>query len=265
LTRIHGRSGVAYLSRLSGDPASPVAFISDWTVEFTRVVSDVTSVVDTQHVWTAAITGVTGSFTGFFDTATAQSYSAAVDGLPRNLFLYPDLTDTVRFFTGPVLPDYAVGGGATSAVSLAVSWTATGPFTRSGLGAVAARLARAAGTAQQPSVPVSGNVTAAAGLAAAAGAAQQPSAAVPGAVTAAAGLATAAGTARQPSAATSGTVTATARLATADGTAQSAVTGTGTGFLSVPGLAVPGHFTPGDPGLPAARTAVYSAAYTAVY
>jgi hypothetical protein len=129
--RIHGRSGVAYLSRLSGDPASPVAFLSDWTVEYARTVSDVTSIVDVQHVYAASVTGVTGSFTGFFDTATVQSYQAAVDGLPRNLFLYPAAAKTDQFFSGQVLPDYALGAGVTSAAALTVTWSATGPFTRS--------------------------------------------------------------------------------------------------------------------------------------
>jgi hypothetical protein len=132
--RIHGRSGVAYLSRLSGDPASPVAFLSDWTVEFTRAVSDVTSIVDVQHVYAASVTGVTGSFRGFFDTATAQSYQAAVDGLPRDLFLYPAAANTGQFFSGPVLPDYALGAGVTSACGLTVTWSATGTFTRTSSG-----------------------------------------------------------------------------------------------------------------------------------
>jgi hypothetical protein len=152
--RIHGRSGVAYLSRLSGDPASPVAFLSDWTVEFTRTVSDVTSITDTQVIYAASVTGVTGSFTGFYDTATVQTYAAAVDGLPRNLFLYPVTADRAQFFTGPVLPDYALGAGVTSAAALTVTWSATGPFLRSGLGTVTAGLATAAATAQQAAGPV---------------------------------------------------------------------------------------------------------------
>lgn len=130
MTRIHGRGGIAYLSRLSGDPASPVAFLSDWEVDYARTVFDTTNLLDTQHLYTASVTGVTGSFKGFFDTATAQSYQAATDGLPRSLFLYPVRATPGQFFTGPVLPDYALGGGAVSAVGLSVTWTATGPFTR---------------------------------------------------------------------------------------------------------------------------------------
>ena len=95
--------------------------------------------MDTRVIYATSVTGVTGSFRGFYDTATVQSYAAAVDGLPRNLFLYPAAADSGQFFTGLVLPDYALGAGVTSAVALTVTWSATGPFTRSaGTGAYGA-------------------------------------------------------------------------------------------------------------------------------
>src|SRR5690349_6394538 len=104
--RIHGRSGVAYLGLNYGDAASPVAFLSDWDIAFTRGLFDTTAITDSQVIYGADITSVTGTFKGFFDTASAQSYAAAVDGLPRNMFLYPAITSPGIYFSGLVMPDY---------------------------------------------------------------------------------------------------------------------------------------------------------------
>lgn len=130
MTRIHGRSGVAYLSLTSGNAASPVAFLSGWTLDYTKTVIDVTTIVDAQHVYTAGLPDASGSFTGFYDTATAQTYVAAVDGLPRNMYLYPSTASPGQFFSGMVLPDYSLGSGVQAAVALSVTWNSVGPVTR---------------------------------------------------------------------------------------------------------------------------------------
>lgn len=137
--RIHGRSGVAYLSLNSGDAASPVAFLSGWDITFTRSLFDATVVTDSQVVYGAGVTNVSGGFSGFYDTATAQSYAAAVDGLPRTMFLYPSLATPGTFFSGTVLPDYSLGSGVTSAIALTVTWAAEDDviLTRGGLYAAA--------------------------------------------------------------------------------------------------------------------------------
>jgi len=122
--RIHGRSGVAYLGINFGDAASPVAFLSGWEVVVTREIFDATVITDTQIVHGTGITNVSGSFSGFYDTASSQSYAAAVDGLPRNMYLYPSRDFPGTFFSGPVLPDYQLGSGVGSAVALTVTWAA---------------------------------------------------------------------------------------------------------------------------------------------
>src|ERR1700722_8415446 len=71
--------------------ASPMAFISDWTVNFTVAKVDVTALGDTNLVWVSGLPDASGDFTGFYDTATAQTYLASVDGQPRNFYLYPSL------------------------------------------------------------------------------------------------------------------------------------------------------------------------------
>jgi hypothetical protein len=135
LSRIHGRNGVAYVGVNNADQASPMAFLSDWSINFTVAKVDVTAMLDTNLIYVAGLPDASGDFTGFYDTATAQTYVAAVDGLPRNYYLYPSnlaaqITPVPQYFFGTILPDYALAGGVTSAVSLKSTWNAASKISR---------------------------------------------------------------------------------------------------------------------------------------
>jgi len=124
---------VAYLPVSYGDAASPVAFLSGWSIACTQGDAiDITGHVDPQHVYATGEPSWAGSFTGWFDTATAQAYTAAADGLPRNMYLYPSIRNAGQFFSGLIFPGYAVGGGTASAVQLTVQWSAAGPVIKTG-------------------------------------------------------------------------------------------------------------------------------------
>jgi hypothetical protein len=130
--RFHGRNGLAYLSVHAGDAASPLTYLNSWAVSWTADTSDVTTLADAQHVHVDELPDVAGTFTGFLDDATSQAYIAAVDGLPRSMFLYPDATNTGRYFSGSVLADLAVTGSASAATRITVNWVPAGTVTRTG-------------------------------------------------------------------------------------------------------------------------------------
>jgi hypothetical protein len=131
--RFHGRNGLVCLSVHAGDPATPLTYLNSWAISWARDdVSDVTTLADTQHVYVSELPGVSGTFSGFLDAGTSQTYIAASDGLPRNMFLYPDSANTSQYFSGPVLADLAVSGNAATAVSITVNWVAAGLVTRTG-------------------------------------------------------------------------------------------------------------------------------------
>ena len=120
--RIHGRNGFVYLALTSGGTAQPLAYVSDWTVNFTVAKVNVTALGDTNLVWVAGLPDASGDFTGFYDTATAQTYIAAVDGQPRNFYLYPSLlgvqgANPGQYFFGQILPDFSTSGGVAAAVT----------------------------------------------------------------------------------------------------------------------------------------------------
>jgi hypothetical protein len=142
LSRIHGRYGVAYVgvdaaSLAPGDPlatASPMAFLSEWDVNFVMDTVDVSAMTDPTHIYVAGLPDCTGDFSGYFDTATAQTYVSATDALPRNFYLYPSTLaaqmSPPQYFFGQILPDFSVSGGVTAAVSIKSNWTAASPIKR---------------------------------------------------------------------------------------------------------------------------------------
>jgi hypothetical protein len=139
VSRIHGRNGMVYLAPNgvggASPTASPLAFVSDWTINFTVAKVDVTALGDANLVWVAGLPDASGDFTGFFDTATAQTYIAAVDGLARAFYMYPSLlgaegVNPGQYFFGTILPDFSTAGGIASAVTFKSTWNAASQVQR---------------------------------------------------------------------------------------------------------------------------------------
>lgn len=132
--RIHGRNGIAYVGIASGAAASPVAFLSDWTVNFVVAKVDVTAMGDHNLTYVAGLPDATGDFTGWYDDATSQTYISAVDGVSRNFYLYPNSNNTLNYFFGTIFPDFAVTGGVTMGVGIKATWNAGSQIQRYGPG-----------------------------------------------------------------------------------------------------------------------------------
>ena len=129
--RIHGRNGIAYVSNLNGGAASPVAYLSDWTVNMTVDKVDVTAMGDLQKTYVAGLPDAQGDFSGWYDDATSQTYISARDGLSRNFYLYPNSTgDPNDYFFGTIFPDFSVAGGVAAAVSIKSTWNAASVIQR---------------------------------------------------------------------------------------------------------------------------------------
>lgn len=135
MSRIHGRNGIVYLGVNPTDAASPMAFVADWTINFTVAKVDVTALGDANLIWVAGLPDASGDFSGFYDTATAQTYIAAKDGQPRNFYLYPSTigvqgANPGQYFFGQILPDFAVTGGVAAAVTMKSTWNAASLVSR---------------------------------------------------------------------------------------------------------------------------------------
>lgn len=132
MARVHGRNGIAYVSATNGAAASPMSFLTDWSVNFVTDKVDVTSMGDPNHIYVVGLPDASGDFSGWYDDATLQTYTAAVDGLSRNFYLYPNVNKPLNYFFGTIFPDYAAAGGVTAGVSIKATWVPASSIQRVG-------------------------------------------------------------------------------------------------------------------------------------
>lgn len=133
MSRRHGRNARLYANITSGGTAEPIAFLKEWSLEFTVDQQDVTAFGDTGHVYVTGLPDVKGTFTGFFDDATNQTYTAATDGIARKVYLYWDLTNSPNSnFQGTAFLDFNVGAAVDGPLTMNGSLVAAGPWVRSG-------------------------------------------------------------------------------------------------------------------------------------
>lgn len=130
MARISGKNGRLYAAITSGGTAEPIAFISQWEMNFATEKGDVSAFGDANKVYVSGFADATGSFSGFYDDATQQLYSAAVDGVSRKFYFYPDTTSATKYWHGSAIFDFAVQQQVSGGVGISGSWAATSEVKR---------------------------------------------------------------------------------------------------------------------------------------
>jgi hypothetical protein len=124
MARIHGRNGRLYAALASGGTAEPVAYLNAWSIDFSTDNADVTAMGDTNKIYVAGLPDSTGDFGGWYDDATAQMYAAALDGQPRKMYIYPNVSTSGQYWFGTALFSFSVSSGVGDAVSVSGNWNA---------------------------------------------------------------------------------------------------------------------------------------------
>ena len=131
MARIHGRNGALYVGVATGTTvASPVTFLNKWTIDFKVDTVEVTALGDATKVYVASLPDAQGTYAGFWDNATPQTYTATLDGVARRFYLYPDVTTLgaagipSNYWFGTALFDFSVSGGSGEAVAITGNWHA---------------------------------------------------------------------------------------------------------------------------------------------
>jgi hypothetical protein len=132
VARIAGRNGRIYLAIASAGTAEPIAFQNKWSLDSASDKIEVTAFGDGNKVYVAGLPDASGDFSGFYDDATAQSYTASQDGIARKFYLYPSLLTTSQYFFGTVLVDFGMEGGVSDAVTSKASWSAASAIQKVG-------------------------------------------------------------------------------------------------------------------------------------
>jgi hypothetical protein len=116
----------------SAATAEPLPFLAKWSLNQVVDKQEVTAFGDTNKVYVAGLPDASGDFAGFYDDATVQTYTAAVDGQARKFYLYPNTLNTAQYWFGTILPDFKVDGAVASAVNVASTWNAASSIIKVG-------------------------------------------------------------------------------------------------------------------------------------
>ena len=131
MVRRHGRNAQVYVGITSGAAASPVPFMASWTMNQVTDKQEVTAFGDSNKVYVAGLPDSSGDFGGFMDQASSQTYIAAVDGLPRNFYLYEDaINDPNVYWFGTIIADFSTDGAVAGPVNAKATWVAASKVQR---------------------------------------------------------------------------------------------------------------------------------------
>ena len=134
MARNHGRRGRLYVG-IASDSASAeaVAYLSKWSVAFSTDNVDVTANGDSNKTYVAGLPDASGSFSGFYDDASAQTYTAATDGLARRFYLYPTTpSNTGPYWFGTALFDFNAEADVSGAVTVSGDFQAASAVAKIG-------------------------------------------------------------------------------------------------------------------------------------
>jgi hypothetical protein len=133
MARRHGRNSRIYLGLTSAGTAEPIMFQAKWTIDFSVDFPEVTAFGDTNKVRVAGLPDAKGTFTGFYDDVTVETYTAATDGVARKWYLYPDIVnDPAQYWFGTIFADFHVDGDVAGSLATSANWVAASSITKVG-------------------------------------------------------------------------------------------------------------------------------------
>lgn len=126
MARIAARNLRLYLGLASDTAAAePVAFISKLTINSETDDFEVTAGGDTNKVYVSGLPDASGTYNGFYDTATVQTYTASTDGLARRFYIYPTTPSTAGpYWFGTGFWDFALDLDVAGPAAINGSWKA---------------------------------------------------------------------------------------------------------------------------------------------
>lgn len=103
MATLHGRNAVVYLQG-SGAQAEVLSEAAEWHITLDFELGDDGAFGDT---WVTQLKGRmrwTGSLSGNLDTAQALMFDAATATSSRKIYVYPDRSDTTKYYYGTCFP-----------------------------------------------------------------------------------------------------------------------------------------------------------------
>lgn len=131
MARNAGRYGRMYFNITSAGTAEPAVYIRQWGFNAATDKIEVTAQGDVNKVYVAGLPDFSGDLSGFYDDATAQMWTAAIEGVARKMYIYPT-SSTSTYWFGTGLLDFNLSEAVDGAVEITASWAAATAFTKVG-------------------------------------------------------------------------------------------------------------------------------------
>ena len=130
--RTHGRNARLYVGLASGAAApSPTLFTDKFDLQATTDQAETTAWGDTGKTYVVGLPDAKGTFTGFYDVGGSDFYTAALDGVARKFYFYPDTVGNAGvYFFGTAFFDQSSQFSVSDASKVTGNWTAASPIIR---------------------------------------------------------------------------------------------------------------------------------------
>ena len=132
MARIHGRNGRLYANLTSAGTPEPITFVTKFQLDSASDRVDVTALGDPNKVYVAGLPDSKGTYTGWYDDASAQLYTASTDGIARKFYFYPSLSTVTTYWIGTAFFDFSITTGVEEAVAINGTWSAAGAVSKVG-------------------------------------------------------------------------------------------------------------------------------------
>lgn len=133
MARITGRNARVYVAIASGGTAEPITFVKAFNINRSTDRIDVTAFGDRNKVKLQGLSDADGDASGYYDSATAQFYTAALDGVARPTYFYEDITQAgAHYDFGLAFWDMSKEFAVEAAGEVTATWAAAGEFSRVG-------------------------------------------------------------------------------------------------------------------------------------
>jgi hypothetical protein len=126
----HGKGGVVYASTSAAGVAATVVQLTEWTLNMATDKVDVTSFGDLNKTYVQGFRDITGTLSGWWDSATDTLFdgSESADGI--NMYLYPSQLAPTIYFYGPAWLDASITVPVSGAVGMTGNFVARGSWAR---------------------------------------------------------------------------------------------------------------------------------------
>lgn len=132
MARRAGRNSRVFMALASAGTPEPIAFAKSNTLSATTDKFDVTAFGDGNKIYVAGLPDASGSFDFWFDDATTQTYAAAVDGVARKFYFYPDFVNSPTvYWYGSWFVDFSITSSVDGAIDGKASWNAATTINKS--------------------------------------------------------------------------------------------------------------------------------------